>query len=180
MAILVLLGLAVKAFFMGIASAHRELKISPYDSDIPTWLIALVSVITVGSIMLCFKRYFEGRLFSFIFLLVSSSVLVFILLNYCSQFVDSYFAFNGPSETSFRKIRLIGGELAGHKGVSLYNGVLNNDGFIAKPSIEEPLYRLIATSPTRLCVGVMVQRTRSNERILFSRNVLDVSDVVQC
>ena len=79
MAILVLLGLAVNAFFMGIASAHKELKISPYDSDIPTWLIALVSVITVGSIMLCFKCYFKGRLFSFCFYLCPR---VFLSLSY--------------------------------------------------------------------------------------------------
>ena len=166
--------------FLNISMSFYELKISHYDTDIPVWLIAITSLSFSAFFISNVKLYMTPSLTILLFFFSVICVSTYMVASNLAYVVDQHLAFSKSSEKTFRTIPLIARSTESHKGSINYIGVINNNGYVALLNIREPLYQLIGASPNHPCVGLVVQKNGQNERILFSHNVLDVSDVVRC
>lgn len=172
--------LVVLTIYLNVAISLKELRISNYDRDIPKWLVVMLSGLFSAFFIFNFRRYSGlNNIYTLLGFIVASisALMVFSQLSYV---IDEYLAFSGSPQMVYRKMALIGKTTESRKGAVYYKGIINNNGYIAILRIREPLYQLIGSSTAPPCVGLSVQRNRKNERILFSHNVLDVSDVVPC
>jgi hypothetical protein len=175
--------LVVTTFFVVSYAATisiKQIPISHYDTAIPTWAVAFICIAVAASTAACIKNFFGISLVASIFLFLFLNAPLYVLLDNLKSIIDEHTAFSGTTHIETRKLQIVRVDVSYGRRVAYYNGYVSNDGYIAKIFLRQPLYQYVVDHNVHPCINFTVQTKGKNERILFSHNVFNQSDVVSC